>query len=486
MIALQDLLYRVSLESVSGDLQLQIASLAFDSRKVTPQTLFVALKGESVDGHDYIPSAIERGAIAILCEKLPESQAPECTYLQVSNSHEALGVMASTFYGNPSQDIKVVGVTGTNGKTSVASMLYDLFESLGYPAGLLSTVKVCYGATTKQATHTTPDPLQIQEHFSKMRAGGIAYCFMEVSSHGIAQNRIAGITFAGGVYTNLTHDHLDYHKTFAAYRDTKKEFFDQLPKQAFALINADDKNGTVMLQNCVAKKYTYALQNYADYPVQILEQQFGGMLLKIQSTEVWTTLVGRFNASNLVAVFAVADLLGLDALDSLSAISQLQSVPGRFQVYTGADNRYVIVDYAHTPDALASTLETINEIRTKNETLITIVGCGGNRDQEKRPQMGYIAAQKSNHVIFTSDNPREEDPRQILDEMRAGVAPEAYKKTLVIEDRKEAIQAAFQFSQPNDIVLIAGKGHEVYQEIKGEKIPFNDYEIAKKIFSNTD
>jgi UDP-N-acetylmuramoyl-L-alanyl-D-glutamate--2,6-diaminopimelate ligase len=486
MIALQDLLYRVSLESVSGDLQLQIASLAFDSRKVTPQTLFVALKGESVDGHDYIPSAIERGAIAILCEKLPESQAPECTYLQVSNSHEALGVMTSTFYGNPSQDIKVVGVTGTNGKTSVASMLYDLFESLGYPAGLLSTVKVCYGATTKQATHTTPDPLQIQEHFSKMRAGGIAYCFMEVSSHGIAQNRIAGITFAGGVFTNLTHDHLDYHKTFAAYRDTKKEFFDQLPKQAFALINADDKNGTVMLQNCVAKKYTYAIQNYADYPVQILEQQFGGMLLKIQSTEVWTTLVGCFNASNLVAVFAVADLLGLDALDSLSAISQLQSVPGRFQVYKGADNRYVIVDYAHTPDALANTLETINEIRTKNETLITIVGCGGNRDQEKRPQMGYIAAQKSNHVIFTSDNPREEDPRQILNEMRAGVAPEAYKKTLVIEDRKEAIQAAFQFSQPNDIVLIAGKGHEVYQEIMGEKIPFNDYEIAKKIFSNTD
>lgn len=486
MIALQDLLYKVSLETVSGDLQLLIASLAFDSRKVTPQTLFVALKGESVDGHDYIPSAIERGAIAILCEKLPESQAPECTYLQVSNSHEALGIMASTFYGNPSQDIKVVGVTGTNGKTSVASMLYDLFESLGYPAGLLSTVKVCYGATTIQATHTTPDPLQIQEHFSKMRAGGIAYCFMEVSSHGIAQNRIAGINFAGGVFTNLTHDHLDYHKTFAAYRDTKKDFFDQLPKQAFALINADDKNGTVMLQNCVAKKYTYALQNYADYPVQILEQQFGGMLLKIQSTEVWTTLVGRFNASNLVVVFAVADLLGLDALDSLSAISQLQSVPGRFQVYTGVDNRYVIVDYAHTPDALASTLETINEIRTKNETLITIVGCGGNRDQEKRPQMGYIAAQKSNHVIFTSDNPREEDPRQILDEMRAGVAPEAYKKTLVIEDRKEAIQAAFQFSQPNDIVLIAGKGHEVYQEIKGEKIPFNDYEIAKKIFSNTD
>ena len=486
MIALQNLLYRVSLESVTGDLQLQIDSLAFDSRKVTPQTLFVALKGESLDGHDYIPLAVERGAIAILCEKLPESQAPECTYLQVSNSHEALGVMASTFYGNPSQDIKVVGVTGTNGKTSVASMLYDLFESLGYPAGLLSTVKVCYGATTKKATHTTPDPLQIQEHFSKMRTGGIAYCFMEVSSHGIAQNRIAGITFAGGVFTNLTHDHLDYHKTFAAYRNTKKKFFDQLSKQAFALINADDKNGTVMLQNCVAKKYTYALQNYADYPIQILEQQFGGMLLKIQSTEVWTTLVGKFNASNLVAVFAVADLLGLDALDSLSAISQLQSVPGRFQVYTGADNRYVIVDYAHTPDALAITLETINEIRTKNETLITIVGCGGNRDQEKRPQMGYIAAQKSNHVIFTSDNPREEDPQQILDEMRAGVAPEAYKKTLVIEDRKEAIQAAFQFSQPNDIVLIAGKGHEVYQEIKGEKIPFNDYEIAKKIFSNTD
>lgn len=309
---------------------------------------------------------------------------------------------------------------------------------------------------------------------------------MEVSSHGIAQERISGIEFTGGVFTNLTHDHLDYHKTFAGYRDTKKRFFDVLPKEAFALVNADDKNASVMVQNTAAKTYTYALKNYADFPVQILEQQFEGMLLKIKGTEVWSALVGQFNASNLIAVYGVAALLGLESLEVLSAISQLKPVVGRFQVYKTTDQRFVIVDYAHTPDALASTLDTINQIRTQNETLITIVGCGGDRDQEKRPKMGFVAAQKSDQVIFTSDNPRSEDPHQILKEIREGVAAEAYKKTLVIEDRKEAIQAASQFAKSNDIVLIAGKGHESYQEIKGEKRPFNDLQIAKQIFSNPD
>ena len=486
MIGLQDLLYKVALESVCGELQLQIESLAFDSRKIGVNSLFVAVKGEQVDGHQYIEAAIEAGAIAIVCEKLPAEINQNCTYLEVTNSAKALGILASNYYQNPSQYLKVVGVTGTNGKTSVASMLYQLFMSLGYSAGLLSTVKVCYGTTVNSTTHTTPDPLQIQAHFAEMHKAGIAHCFMEVSSHGIAQDRIVGIEFSGGVFTNLTHDHLDYHKTFAAYRDTKKRFFDALPKAAFALVNSDDKNASVMVQNTAAKTYTYALKNYADFPVQILEQQFEGMLLKIKGAEVWSKLVGQFNASNLVAVYAVAELLGLEGIDVLSAISQLKAVVGRFQVYKSTDNRFVIVDYAHTPDALASILDTINQIRTQNETLITIVGCGGNRDQEKRPKMGFVAAQKSDQVIFTSDNPRSEDPHQILKEIRAGVAPEAYKKTLVIEDRKEAIQAASQFAKSNDIVLIAGKGHESYQEIKDAKLPFNDLKIAKQIFSNTD
>lgn len=486
MIELQDVLYKVALESVCGELQLQIESLAFDSRRVGPNSLFVAIKGEQFDGHEYIEAAIKAGAIAIVCEKLPPEINPNCTYLEVANSAQALGILASNYYQNPSQHIKVVGVTGTNGKTSVVSMLYQLYLSLGYSVGLLSTVKVCYGSTVKEATHTTPDPLQIQAHFAEMHKAGITHCFMEVSSHGIAQERISGIEFTGGVFTNLTHDHLDYHKTFAAYRDTKKRFFDVLPKEAFALVNADDKNASVMVQNTAAKTYTYALKNYADFPVQILEQQFEGMLLKIKGTEVWSALVGQFNASNLIAVYGVAALLGLESLEVLSAISQLKPVVGRFQVYKTTDQRFVIVDYAHTPDALASTLDTINQIRTQNETLITIVGCGGDRDQEKRPKMGFVAAQKSDQVIFTSDNPRSEDPHQILKEIREGVAAEAYKKTLVIEDRKEAIQAASQFAKSNDIVLIAGKGHESYQEIKGEKRPFNDLQIAKQIFSNPD
>lgn len=485
MKTLSDLLYTVSIDAVYGDVQRKIRKLVFDSRDIEPNCLFVALKGVAFDGHDYIVNAISSGAVAVVCEKLPPEVTDTCTFIQVASTRTALGIMAANFYDNPSRKLKVIGVTGTNGKTSVATMLYELFSLLGYQVGLMSTVTVRVGSQVIQATHTTPDPIQIQQHFHAMVEAGLSHCFMEVSSHGIDQDRIAGIGFAGGVFTNLTHDHLDYHKTFAAYRNAKKKFFDQLPSNAFAWINADDKNGTYMVQNCRAKKKTFALRTYADYTVQILEQQLSGMLLKIQATEVWTTLVGRFNASNLIAVFAVANTMELDVLDSLSAMSQLRPVPGRFQVFEGSENRHVVVDYAHTPDALTSTLETINQIRTKNETLITIIGCGGNRDQDKRPKMGHIAAHLSDQAIFTSDNPRGEDPQEILRAMRSGVAPEEYKKTLVIENRREAIQAAYQFSKPNDIVLIAGKGHENYQEIDGNKIPFDDYQIAKQIFSNT-
>ena len=486
MKGLKDLLYTVALEAVYGDLQKEVNAIEFDSRAIRSGSAFVALKGVQADGHAYIDTAITAGASVVVCEDLPENLSDTCTYIQVADCHQALGVMAANFYDNPSRKMKVVGVTGTNGKTSVTSMLYQLFTDLGYNAGLLSTVSVSYAGQTFAATHTTPDPVQIQQHFSSMQAQGVTHCFMEVSSHGVAQKRIAGIDFIGGVFTNLTHDHLDYHKTFSAYRDAKKAFFDQLPKQAFALTNADDKNGAYMLQNCTAKGYSFAVRTYADYPVQVLEQQFSGMLLKIKGNEVWTSLVGGFNASNLIAVFAVADLLEMETLPTLSAMSQLQSVAGRFQVFEGADARFVVVDYAHTPDALTHTLKTINQIRTQNESLITVVGCGGDRDQEKRPLMGKIAAHLSDRVIFTSDNPRSEDPRAILDAIRNGVTPEDYKKTLLIEDRKEAIHAAFQFSQPKDIVLIAGKGHETYQEIKGERYPFDDYKIAKQIFSNTE
>ena len=485
MKALKDILYSVAIEAVSGDVQHEIDHITFDSREVRHQSLFVALSGTKVDGHEFINSAIQKGATAIVCEKLPDAAFDNCVIIQVPNSHKALGIMAGNFYGNPSKALTVIGVTGTNGKTSVTTMLHDLLTQMGYVCGLLSTVEVRVGRQLFDASHTTPDPLQIHRYFRAMVDAGVAYCFMEVSSHGIAQERIAGIDFNGGVFTNLTHDHLDYHKTFAAYRDVKKRFFDDLPKTAFSLTNVDDKNGAFMLQNCAAKKKSFALRSYADYPIQILEQQLNGMLLKINGTEVWTPLVGQFNALNLIAVFAVADLLELDTFDTLSTLSQLRPVPGRFQVFEGDENRYVVIDYAHTPDALTHTLEAINQIRTKNETLITVVGCGGNRDQEKRPVMGRIAAQMSDRVIFTSDNPRGEEPKQILKDIRSGVAPEAFKKTLLIEDRKEAIHAAYQFSKPNDIVLIAGKGHETYQEIKGKKIPFDDYKIAKQIFSNT-
>ena len=402
------------------------------------------------------------------------------TYVQVENSSEALAIMASNFYGNPSENLKLIGVTGTNGKTTIATLLYQLFKKSGYKVGLLSTVKIYVDNKEHKATHTTPDSLTINRFLKEMNTEGVEFCFMEVSSHGIHQNRTKGLYFVGGIFTNLSHDHLDYHNTFAEYRNVKKSFFDELPKKAFALVNIDDKNGLVMLQNTKAKKYSYALKTHADFKAKILENQMGGLLLKLNENEVWTRLIGSFNAYNLVAIYGVANLLGLENDEILKLISELESVTGRFQYIISEEKVTAIIDYAHTPDALKNVLETITNIRTNNEELITVIGCGGDRDKTKRPKMGQIAASMSNKVIFTNDNPRSEDPEQIINDIEKGVEPQHFKKTLTILDRKQAIKTACQMAKPNDIILIAGKGHETYQEIKGERFDFDDFKITKE------
>lgn len=476
MKLLKDLLYKVNIEAVTGSTLVEVKQITFDSRAVTSGAVFVAIAGTQVDGHKYITTALENGAIAIICEALPKHMSENITYVQVGDTNEALAFMASNYYDNPSENLKLVGVTGTNGKTTVTSLLYQLFKKAGYKVGLLSTVKVLVDEEEYEATHTTPDSLSINHYLQMMNEAGVEYCFMEASSHGIHQKRTAGLKFEGAIFTNLSHDHLDYHKTFAAYRDAKKALFDQLPKSAFALVNTDDKNGLVMLQNTKARKFTYALKGYADYRVKVLENQFGGLLLKINEQEVWTRLVGDFNAYNILAIYAASNLLGLPEEDSLRIISELESVSGRFQYVVDDQGITAVVDYAHTPDALRNVLQTINAIRTQNEALITVVGCGGDRDAEKRPQMGQIAAALSTQVIFTSDNPRTEDPQFIIDQMEEGVEPQDYKKVLSIVDREQAIKTACRMAQSNDIILIAGKGHEDYQEINGVRSHFNDFE----------
>ena len=482
MKKLQDILYGVSIESIVGSTAIPIKDIEFDSRKIKKENLFIAQKGVVLDGHDFIFNAIEQGAVAIVCEKLPKKCATGIVYVIVASASEALGHIAANFYDNPSKNLKLIGVTGTNGKTTVASLLFELFTSIGYPCGLISTVKISYQNSQWDNSHTTPDAISINKHLSKMTISGISHCFMELSSHGIAQRRANGLHFNGGVFTNLTHDHLDYHGDFKSYRDTKKLFFDQLPKTAFALTNIDDKNGTFMFQNCIASKHTYAIKQYADFKAQILEYEFSGMLLKIQGEEVWTNLVGEFNTQNLLAVYAVAVILGESSLEILKKMSTLKPIRGRFETFQTQENITVVIDYAHTPDALANVLQTINKIRTRNESLITVVGCGGNRDREKRPMMGKKAAALSDKVIFTSDNPRDEEPTSIISEIIRGVNAEDYKKVLKVTLREEAIAVAGDLVNPGDIVLIAGKGHETYQEIEGKKIPFNDLEIAKKYF----
>ncbi len=481
MINLKEILWKVAIEAVNGSTDVAIAKMEFDSRKISENDVFIAIRGTISDGHDFIETAINKGAVAIICDTFPEIIVSRINYIQVNDTNKAMAFMAANYFGNPSQKLKLVGITGTNGKTTVASLLYQLFQKAGYKVGLLSTVKILVGTKEYNATHTTPDSIKINQYLKQMVDESVDYCFMEVSSHGIHQKRTEGLQFAGGVFTNLSHDHLDYHPTFSEYRDVKKSFFDNLPKSAFALSNIDDKNGSVMLQNTAARKLTYALKTYSDYKAQILENQLSGLLLKINDNEVWVRLIGTFNAYNLLAIYGTAVELGLESLEVLRLLSELESVSGRFQFIVSKGNITAIVDYAHTPDALENVLKTINDIRTKNEQLITVVGCGGDRDKTKRPIMADIASTLSDKIIITSDNPRTENPETIISEMELGIAPQNFKKTVSISDRKQAIKLACQLAQANDIILIAGKGHETYQEINGIRHDFDDMKTVKEM-----
>ena len=483
MKKIYDILKKCDIIETIGCDDRSVSDLVFDSRKSADGVAFFAVRGTQVDGHDYIYKAIEQGCHVVVCERLPENVSDDVTYYVVENTAKALGVAASEFYGRPSEKLRLVGVTGTNGKTTIATLLYRLFFNAGYPCGLLSTIENRINNVVVPSTHTTGDQLQINEMLSKMVDAGCEYAFMEVSSHAVDQDRIAGLHFEGGIFTNLTHDHLDYHKTVAAYRDAKKKFFDNLPSSAFALTNLDDKNGMVMLQNTKAKKKTYSLRTDADFKGVVLESYFDGMELKINRNNIFTYLVGRFNVSNLLAIFGAASLLGMSDDDLLKGISQLQSAPGRFQIVQSETGIVGIVDYAHTPDALKNVLDTINEIRTHNETLITIAGAGGNRDAAKRPEMAAVAVEKSDRLIITSDNPRFEEPEEIIKQMRAGVGGEYYNKVLSITDRREAIRTAVALAKKGDIILVAGKGHEDYQDIKGVKYHFDDVEELTKAFN---
>ena len=480
MPVLKDLLRNVETLALCGEESVEIASLGFDSRSVVPGMLFFAVVGEQSDGHRYIESALNKGAVAVVCQQLPQTMRRGVTYVQVADSHVALGEMASAFYGNPSRRLRLVGVTGTNGKTTTATLLYDLFRDLGYKVGLISTVTYCVDSRSMPSTHTTPDPVRLNAMLAEMVEVGCEYCFMEVSSHSIVQNRIRGLQFAGGIFTNITHDHLDYHKTFAEYIRAKKLFFDNLPKEAFALVNADDRNGLVMVQNTRAQVKTFALRSMADFRCRIVEMLFDGMLLNIDDQEVWVRFLGRFNAYNLLGVYAAALLLGADRKEVLTQLSSLHAVNGRFEYLRSPKGVTAIVDYAHTPDALQNVIDTINEIRTPGQKLYVVVGCGGNRDTTKRPEMAKIAASCSDLAIFTSDNPRLEDPEAIIAQMKAGV--DASDRYIAITDRREAIRAAVMMAHEGDIILVAGKGHETYQDAGGVKHHFDDKEEITAAF----
>lgn len=464
-----------------GDTSIAITSLCLDSRKAEKGSVFFAVKGSLTDGHKYIPAVIESGAAAIVCQELPANPSENIVWIQVTDTLEVIGPMACTFYDNPSHEFKLVGVTGTNGKTTVASLLYQLYTRLGYKCGLVSTVQNIIGTTPIPATHTTPDAISLTALLRQMADEDCSFVFMECSSHAIHQNRIKGQKFAGGIFTNITHDHLDYHHTFDNYLKAKKKFFDELESDAFALTNKDDRNGQVMLQNTPASKYNYAMKGMADFHCRIIEHDFRGMLLEIDGQEAWYRLTGTFNAYNLLAVYAAAFLLGEEKEQIITALSTLPPVRGRFEYIQSDSGLIAIVDYAHTPDALKNVLETINQIRSKNEQLITIIGCGGDRDATKRPEMAEVAVELSDRAIFTSDNPRNEDPEAILEDMMKGVPGQHYKKVLKITDRKEAIKTAVALARKGDILLIAGKGHETYQEIKGVKHPFDDRAVFEEV-----
>lgn len=478
---LSDILNGVDVLDILGNKEIEISEIVFDSRKAVKNSLYIAIKGTLVDGHQYIPSAIEKGAKAIVCEVLPEQKEEGIIYIKVENSSKVLGLLASNFYGNPSKGLILVGVTGTNGKTSVSTLLFDIFKKMGYSSVLISTVEYRIGDEVFPSTHTTPNIITLNKILYKAVEQGCQYAFMEVSSHGIHQGRIDGLNFRIAGFTNITHDHLDYHKTFLEYLNTKKRFFDELPQTAVAITNIDDKNGLVMLQNTKAKKKTYAVKTLADYHGKLLELDFNGMLLDFNGKEFWTTLTGKFNVYNLLLVFAIARELGFEENEILTTISQLKRVNGRFEVLKSQGGIIFVVDYAHTPDALENILDSINEIRTKNERLITVFGCGGDRDREKRPEMGKVATRKSTLAIITSDNPRTEDPAQIIKEIEAGVESQNFSKYITIPDRKEAIKMAIKFAEPKDIVLVAGKGHETYQEINGVRHHFDDKETILEL-----
>lgn len=482
MTTLKDLLYKVRLKEVSGNMETEVKRITFDSRDVREGDLFVAIKGTRFDGHDHIDDAIDKGVAAVLVEKKLEEPA-RVSYALVEDTRESLGIVASNFYGDPSSKLNIVGVTGTNGKTSVATLLFQLFRSLGYSTGLISTVENRINEDVISATHTTPDAVSINALLYGMLEKGCTHCFMEVSSHAIDQRRIAGISFAGGIFTNITHDHLDYHKTFNEYLRAKKRFFDYLPKKAFALTNLDDKNGMVMLQNTKASKQTYSLKKPADFKGKVISATFQGMEMDIQGNPVWFRLVGDFNAYNLLAVYGAAILLNEPSESVLTSLSEVRPAPGRFEYFQGETGVVGIVDYAHTPDALENVITTINKLRTGNEKLITVFGCGGDRDKSKRQKMGMIAAKYSNRAVITSDNPRNEDPQSIIEEIQKGVRASDYKKTLQVPDRQEAIKTACLFAERGDIILVAGKGHEKYQEVKGVKYPFDDTEVLTKMLT---
>lgn len=477
---LQDLLYKVNITKVIGTTNLELNDVAFDSRKIKESSLFVAIKGTQSDGHSYILQTIEAGATVIVLEDMPANLDENITYVQVVDSNIALGIIAANFYDNPSEKIKLVGITGTNGKTTIVSLLSQLFSILNIKVGMLSTIQNKIINTIIPSTHTTTDSLQINYLLNEMIKQGCEYCFMEVSSHAISQGRISGLHFTGGVFTNLTQDHLDYHNTFSEYRDVKKSFFDALPQTAFALTNKDDKNGIKMLEGTKAKKQTYCLKSVSDYKCRVLENQFEGMLLNINKVDVWVKLIGDFNAYNMLSVYAVANLFGFEDDQVLTAMSMLTASEGRFQYFQSEEKITAIVDYAHTDDALKNVIATINSIRTNTEKLITVVGCGGDRDKTKRPLMASVACNLSNQVILTSDNPRSENPDTIIKDMMEGLNPVQKKKVLVITDRRQAIKTACRLANENDTVLVAGKGHEKYQEIKGEKFPFDDLEELKQ------
>jgi len=476
MKVLTDILQNIKILDQQGDVFLVVGGISVDSRKVKANDLFVAVRGTQTDGHGYIGNALQNGAVAVICEHLPETVVDDVTYIVVENSAVALAQAAASFYDFPADKLKIIGITGTNGKTTIATLLYNMFNDLGIKSGLISTVAYRIGEKTIPASHTTPDAVKLHELFARMVDEACVYCFMEVSSHAIDQKRVAGINFSGAVFTNLTHDHLDYHKDFKNYRDTKKRLFDDLNENAFALINADDKNGRIMLQNTKAKKYTYSLKRAADYKTKIIEAHLNSTLVEINGTEIWTLFTGAFNASNLTAVYAVADLSGIEKEQIATQISKLKPVNGRFETIQINDITG-IVDYAHTPDALENVLKTINGVKSSNKQLITVVGAGGDRDKTKRPVMAKVAVENSDKVILTSDNPRTEPPTNILDDMERGIIPAMQKKVLRITDRKEAIKTACLIANAGDIILIAGKGHENYQEINGKRFHFDDKEV---------